>query len=276
MKALFIIIMGLCLNVSYAQETDTTKTFIPAKELDEVVVKASYLTREDDHILAIPTKEQRKHAVTGYDLLNNLMIPGVSVGRSTGSVTTPSGAATLYIDGREVDFREVQSLRPKDIARVEFFDVPTGKYAKDACAINIIMKTLNNGGYTQLDASQDVGYLYGDYNLISKFVTGTKSLNLWAGYSLENPKSSMTEHEYFNFPDHQLNRQQSYSNVGNRETEEYVQASISNRGKKYIWMLRGGMSWNDNRNNVNNGVTNYWQTDASINNGSILSLNSAT
>lgn len=120
MKALFVIMMGLCLKVSYAQKPDTTKTSIQAKELDEVVVKASYLTREDDHILAIPTKEQRKHAVTGYDLLNNFMIPGVSVGRSTGSVTTPSGDATLYIDGRKVDFREVQSLRPKDIARVEF------------------------------------------------------------------------------------------------------------------------------------------------------------
>lgn len=39
MKALFVIIMGLCLNVSYAQEPDTTKTLIQAKELDEVVVK---------------------------------------------------------------------------------------------------------------------------------------------------------------------------------------------------------------------------------------------
>lgn len=274
MKTLFVIIMCLCFNVSYAQKPDTTKTSIQAKELDEVVVKASYLTREDDHILAIPTKEQRKHAVTGYDLLNNLMIPGVSVERSTGSVTTPSGAATLYIDGRKVDFREVQSLRPKDIARVEFFDVPTGKYAKDAYAINIVMKPLNNGGYTQLDASQSIGYLNGDYNLVSKFVTGTKSLNIWAGYSLENPKSSMNENEVFNFPDYQLNRQQFYNNAGNRHTEEYVQASISNRGKKYIWMLRGGMAWNDIRNNVNNGMTDYWQTKASVKDGSILNINS--
>lgn len=274
MKTLFVIIMCLCFNVSYAQKPDTTKTSIQAKELDEVVVKASYLTREDDHILAIPTKEQRKHAVTGYDLLNNLMIPGVSVGRSTGSVTTPSGAATLYIDGRKVDFREVQSLRPKDITRVEFFDVPTGKYAKDAYAINIVMKPLNNGGYTQLDASQGAGYLNGDYNLVSKFVTGTKSLNIWAGYSLENPKSSMNENEVFNFPDYQLNRQQFYNNAGNRHTEEYVQASISNRGKKYIWMLRGGMAWNDIRNNVNNGMTDYWQTKASVKDGSILNINS--
>ncbi len=273
MKALLVIIMSLCLHVTYAQKPDTTKTFIQGKELGEVVVKSSYLTREGDHILAIPTKEQRKHAVTGYDLLSNLMIPGVSVERSTGSVTTPNGAATLYIDGREVDFREVQSLRPKDVSRVEYFDVPTGKYAKDAYAINIIMKPLNNGGYTQLDASQNVGYLYGDYNLISKFVTGTKSFNLWAGYSLENPKSSMDENETFIFPDYQLNRLQHYNNADNRQTEEYVQASISNRGRKYIWMLRGGMAWNASKNGVNNGMTEYWKTAATIKNGSILDIN---
>lgn len=273
MKALLVIIMSLCIHVTYAQKPDTTKTFIQGKELGEVVVKSSYLTREGDHILAIPTKEQRKHAVTGYDLLSNLMIPGVSVERSTGSVTTPNGAATLYIDGREVDFREVQSLRPKDVSRVEYFDVPTGKYAKDAYAINIIMKPLNNGGYTQLDASQNVGYLYGDYNLISKFVTGTKSFNLWAGYSLENPKSSMDENETFIFPDYQLNRLQHYNNADNRQTEEYVQASISNRGRKYIWMLRGGMAWNASKNDVNNGMTEYWKTAAAIKNGSILDIN---
>lgn len=274
MKALPIAIMSMFLNVSYAQETDTTKTFVQGKELAEVVVKTSYLTRKDDHILAIPTKEQRKHAVTGYDLLSNLMVPGVSVDRLKGSVTTPNGAATLYIDGREVDFREVQSLRPKDISRVEYFDVPTGKYAKDAYAINIIMKPLNNGGYTQLDASQNVGYLYGDYNLISKYVTGTKSLNLWAGYSMENPKSSMDEMESFVFPNYQLNRQQYYNNASNKQTEEYVQASISNRGKKYIWMLRGGMAWNDIKNNVNNGMIDYWKTNTSVKDGSLLDINS--
>ena len=274
MKTLLVIIMSLCLHVTYAQKPDTTKTFIQGKELGEVVVKSSYLTREGDHILAILTKEQRKHAVTGYDLLSNLMIPGVSVERSTGSVTTPNGAATLYIDGREVDFREVQSLRPKDVSRVEYFDVPTGKYAKDAYAINIIMKPLNNGGYTQLDASQNVGYLHGDYNLISKFVTGTKSLNLWAGYSLENPKSSMDENESFVFPNYQLNRQQYYNNASNKQTEEYVQASISNRGKKYIWMLRGGMAWNDIKNGVNNGMIGYWKTNTSVKDGSLLDINS--
>ncbi len=274
MKALLVIFLGLYVNATYAQKLDTTKVSSRTKELEEVVVKASYLSREDDHIVAMPTKEQRKHAVTGYDLLNNLMIPGISVDRLKGIVLTPVGNATLYIDGREVEFREIQALRPKDISRVEFFDIPTGKYAKDAYAINIVMKPLNNGGYTQLDARQGVGYLNGDYNLISKFMTGSKSLNLWAGHSVENPKSSMTEHEVFNFPFYQLNRLQSYHNASNKSMEDYVQASISNRGKKYTWMLRGGLAWNDRRNSINNGITNSWQTDVALANGSILSENS--
>ncbi len=262
------IITGIAFSTNAQEAIDTIKP----QSLDEVVVTASYLTRDDDHILAVPTKEQRKHAVTGYDLLSNLMIPGIVVDRSTGSVSTPAGAAAIYIDGREVDFREVQSLRPKDIARVEYFDIPTGKYAKDAAAINFILKTLDNGGYTQLDATQGVGYLYGDYNLISKFVTGTKSINLWAGYALENPKSSLHEKETFNFPKGLLSRSNSYSSAGNRESEEYVQASISNRGKKYIWMLRGGMAWNDRKNDVGNGIVNYWMADAASNSGSNLNL----
>jgi len=242
MKTLFGLIMGLCQNISYAQKADSTRISIQVKEPDEVIAKSSYLTWENNHILAIPTKEQRKHAVTGYDLLSNLMIPEMSVERSTGNVTTPAGVLTLYIDGREVNFREVQSLRPKDISHVECFEAPTGKYAKNAYAINIVMKPLAGGGYTQLDASQSIGYLYGDNNLISKYVIGTKSMNLWAGCSFENPKTSMNENEIFNFTDYQLNRQQHYNNADNKKTGEYVQASMSNRGRNYTWMLRGAWS----------------------------------
>lgn len=144
------------------------------KMLGEVVVNASYMTRESDHILALPTKEQRKHAFSGYDLLRNLMIPGVIIDRTSNTVSTPTGNATLYIDGREATAREILSLRPKDIARVEYYDIPTGKYAKDASAINFLIKKPDNGGYTQIDALQGIGFLNGDYNLVSKYISGTK------------------------------------------------------------------------------------------------------
>ena len=54
MKALPIAIMSMFLNVSYAQETDTTKTFVQGKELDEVVVKTSYLTKVSHLQIACP------------------------------------------------------------------------------------------------------------------------------------------------------------------------------------------------------------------------------
>lgn len=233
-----------------------------AKELNEIVVEGSYLTREDDHIVAVPTKQQRKHAVTGYDLLNNLMIPGISVNRKDGSITSPAGLSTIYIDGREVDFREIQSLRPKDIARVEYYDIPSGKFSKDASAINFVLKKQNNGGYTQLDALQGVGYLNGDYNLISKYVIGTKSINLWAGYSLEDPSSSYSKKEIFDSEHDNLLRENYQDRNYNRTSEEYLQASISNRGNKYIWMLRGGLSWNDKHNIAGNGTVAYILADA--------------
>lgn len=271
---LILLLLALCTTIVHvwAEKEDSIK----AHGLKEVVVSSSYITREADHILAIPTKEQQKHAVGGYDLLRNLMIPGMSVNSTAGIVNTPSGSATIYIDGREAGFREIQSLRPKDIASIEYYDLPTGKYANDAASINFILKKPINGGYTQIDAKQGVGFLNGDYNLISKYITGNKSINLWAGYAKNNPKSSVIEQETFNFEDYTLQRDNSYKKADNKASEEYVQASVSNRGTKYIWMFRGGVSWKDNKNGMENGSVSYWLTDAEQNKGGPMRINSRT
>lgn len=114
---------------------------LPAQDvlLGEVVVKASSFIRKKDKVLILPDQQQVKHASTGYDLLNNLMIPGIDVDSRAGKVKTFGGDVTLYIDGRKVDYREIQSLRPKDVERIEYYDVPTGKFANDIAAINNII-----------------------------------------------------------------------------------------------------------------------------------------
>ena len=104
--------------------------------LGEIVVKGSSFIRQKDKVLIIPDKQQIKHANTGYDLLYNLMIPDIEVNRKTGDVSNMAGKVTLYINGEEADYREVQSLRPRDIEKVEYYDVPTGKYVGDNGSIN--------------------------------------------------------------------------------------------------------------------------------------------
>lgn len=238
----FCIALVPCVMAQTHSVDSTEKHPSSTKMLGEVVVNASYMSREDGHIVAVPTKEQRKHAFSGYDLLGNLMIPGVVVDRTNVSVATPTGTATLYIDGREATALEIQSLRPKDIAKVEYYDLPTGTYAKDAAAINFVIKKPDNGGYTQIDALQGIGFLYGDYNLVSKYVTGSKSFTLWGGYAMENPKSSYSSTESFAFS-LPVVRTTEYDNVSSRSDNGYVQTSFSNRGKSMTWMIRCGMAW---------------------------------
>ena len=67
--------------------------------LGEVGVAASGFIRKDDCLLVVPDEQSVKHSTTGYDLLNNLMIPGVYVDRRTKSVRTSKGEVSLYIDG---------------------------------------------------------------------------------------------------------------------------------------------------------------------------------
>ena len=270
-KIIFLTVISIFLSLTATAQSHQTDS-VKVHRLDEVVVESSYITREDDHILAVPTKEQRRQAVSGYDLLRNIMIPGITVDRTSGIVNTPAGNATIYIDGREVDFREVQSLRPKDIASVEYYDLPSGVYAKDAATINFILKKQENGGYTQIDALQGLGFLNGNYNLISKYVIGTKSINLWGGYSLENPKSSVNEQETFCFKDNILRRENTYNEADNKAAEKYLQASISNRGNKYIWMLRDEMSWKDERDNADGNTLSSGIFDSVLHNPEVVGI----
>ena len=144
-------------------------------QLQEIVVKGNNLVLEDDHIICIPTELQRKHTHSGFDLLYRMMIPNVSVDYQKGEVVTPAGQATLYINGRKATYREIESLRPKEVAKIEYFDSPSGKYSIDASSINFVLKEPTSGGYTLLEGKQGIGYLIGDYNLVSKY-----SFNNWS------------------------------------------------------------------------------------------------
>ena len=176
--------------------------------LEGIEVVGTRFIRQKDKVLILPDKQQVKHANTGYDLLNNLMIPGLDVDRRTGAVSTLGGSATLYIDGRKVDYREVQSLRPRDIEKVEYYDNPTGKYANDVVSINYITKKYETGGYVSLDGTQTIGYLNGDYNVVAKIDHKNTSYTFYGGANMNKYDGVRNEKtENFLFPDYTIHRQ---------------------------------------------------------------------
>lgn len=225
--------------------------------LDEVEIKAQSFIRKNDHVLIIPDKQQIKHARTGYDLLHNLMIPSIKVDKLKGEVTTFGGNVSLYIDGRKVDYREVQSLRPQDILKVEYFDAPTGKYAGDIASINYITKQHKMGGYISLDGKQAIGYLNGDYNIVGKLSSGNTSYILFAGYSMEKHGGiKSNNHEYFKFSNYTVKRDYITDDAKIKNNQKYAQLNVINQNKKRTLMGKISIIHNDEPNNyINNSMT---------------------
>lgn len=97
--------------------------------------------------------------------MKRLMIPGMIVNTQSNKAEAMGMPVSFYINGQPADERDVRMLRPKDIAKIEYHDNPTGKYAKDQIVVNFILKVYKAGGYVQLDGMQTIGYTHGDYNL---------------------------------------------------------------------------------------------------------------
>lgn len=176
--------------------------------LDEVTVKAESVIRTSYGMLLIPDREQIRHSASGYDLLRNLMIPGVSVNVADGTVDALGGAVSLYIDGQPAEAREVRQLRPADIATIQYMDNPTGRYAGDRTAINFILKKRDSGGYAGFDALQRIGYNAGDYNISAKLYSGATQYTLFTGADYKNVDgAALTGDEKIIFPQSTIGRQ---------------------------------------------------------------------
>ena len=204
--------------------------------LNEVVVKGSTFIRKKDHLLVIPDKQQIKHAFSGYDLLYNLMIPGLTVDRKNKSVETVSGTVTLYINGVKADFREVQNLRPRDIEKVEYYSMPTGKYIGDAASVNYITKTYTTGGYVTLEGEQTIGYLRGNYDAAVKISNNNTNFTFFGGYNrkdYEGVKKEKSEELFFS--DYTVNRNRMTNDADFSNNQQYAQFRVSNNtGKRNV------------------------------------------
>lgn len=238
-------------NTSFNIVLETDNVF-----LGEVEVKGRAFIRQQDKVLIIPDKQQVKHAGTGYDLLYNLMIPGIEVDRMGGKVKTFGGEVTLYIDGRKVDYREVQNLRPRDIEKVEYFDSPTGKYADDVAAINYITRKRRAGGYVALDAKQTIGYLDGDYNVVAKLSHKNTSYTLFAGHMMQEYSGLRDDtHERFALAGEMVDRTASTLEGKVKKNSQYTQLNIVNSNDKRtlqgkISLVRSDAPDNFSRNEV--------------------------
>lgn len=219
----------------FAQNTGKD-SIVSTKALDDVVVSASNISRVGDHLVIYPNSQQRKHAVNGFGVLENLNIPGLIIDAKSNQVDVMGLQAALYLNGQECDIREIQMLRPRDIEKIEYHDAPSGKYAKDKLVVNFITKQYRYGGYVQADGLQAMGYDHGDYNVATNYVKGNNSYTVFAGANYSHVDGTETwNNENYQFSQSLFDRE-SYSKNSYRNHQEYMQFRYQNQKGKRYWV----------------------------------------
>jgi hypothetical protein len=220
----------------------TLRLHASANNLKEVTVKGSTFTRKSDRIVVIPDKQQVRHSYTGYDLLSQMLIPGVEVNTETGTITSVFGNVSVYVDSVKAEYRDVKNLRPKDIARVEYIDMPTGKFAREKAVINFITRPQTTGGYVSMDAMENVGYRKGEGNVAAKWKHKNTEYTFYGGASYADAKSHGIDEEQYDISDKTVRKQTDVQLSKEKTNTEYMQVGIRHITDKRTLLGKWGLT----------------------------------
>lgn len=211
-----------------------------------------------DHVSYIPTKKQVNGANSGVGLLFNMMIPQIDVNPVTGDVQAADKTPlTLYIDGRKASIGEIDRLRPKDVARVEYMENPSGKFAGERKVVNYITKQYESGGYVDVRTKTQMLFPQGNYTIQAKFDRKNVSLLALAGTSFSHEDYSGTS----STRTYQLNpafTKTSYvSDSKTKKLSDHGLLQLSIKGKRSFFVASGQLRWNETPKNFMKEAVEY-------------------
>jgi hypothetical protein len=166
------------------------------EHIHEVVVEGNLHTAKQDKDVYIPNQRQRNAANGGISLLDNLMIPQLDVNRISGDVKSQTNRGiTFAIDERIVDKDEIDHIRPKDVLRVEYIDMPTGKFADKEVVINFVMRHYDYGGYVEVKDHSRFLHVIGMNSLQASLDHKKMNYTLLVGNGYKNERGAVDENE---------------------------------------------------------------------------------
>lgn len=199
MKAIILaFLMFLIAIATLAQEpTDT----IAAHQLQEIVIQAPKVIRKADMDVYHPSQSAVENSKNGMQLLQNLMIPTLSVNDALGTVSSGGQSVQMRINGREATIEQVQQLLPETIKRVEWIDNPGLRYNGANSVLNFIVANPTAGGSLMTYAQPALNAAWGKYRAAVKINNGHSQWGASANFKLTNHMSTYREYaESFTMP----------------------------------------------------------------------------
>lgn len=261
MKTVVFTIPALMSTFGALAQTETADS-IATRELQEIVIEAPKVIRKADMDVYHPSKSAVDNSKNGMQLLNNLMIPSLSVSDALGRITAAGQSVQVRINGRTATIDQVRALLPETIRSVEWMDNPGLRYGDANYVLNFIVANPTLGGSLQLYARPALNTAWGFYMADAKFNFGKSQFEIGANYKLTDKIKTHRDYtETFTHPDgstltrKETSRGGSLDNTQSRAWASYnyikpdttvfmaefsLWQNISDK-----WLYRGLMSLND-------------------------------
>ncbi|WP_306490395.1 outer membrane beta-barrel protein [Empedobacter falsenii] len=170
MKKFFVLAVTLSGIFAFGQDEKQDSTDYNPIEIKEVLVQSQRKKMFADKAVYTFDKEALEKARYAKDLLNTL--PELQVDPISNTIQSTKGGTTLLlINGIEATDNQIRAVKPQDVVRVEYFDIPPTRYANRADqVVNLITRNPENG------------YVYGA-DLTSAFTTGFINGSAYANFT---------------------------------------------------------------------------------------------
>lgn len=192
--------MAILLPAIATAQTEVPDT-IPTQELQEIVIQAPKVIRKADMDVYHPSQSAVANSKNGMQLLNNLMIPSLTVSDALGSITAAGQSVQVRINGRVVTIENIRALLPETIKRVEWLDNPGLRYCGASYVLNFIVSNPTLGGSLQTSASPALIATFGKYMADLKLNFGRSQFEVGNSFKLTNKIKGYRDYwETFTYP----------------------------------------------------------------------------
>ncbi len=138
-------------------------------ELEELVVQSHRAVIEDNRLVVVPTKAEKKLSSSPASLVDQMQFPGVRVEGDNIKALDGNNVA-VFINGLRANNVDYQTFWPKNTVRVEYLIHPLDpQFEGEARVMNFIVAEPKTGGVTRLNANQTFPNS-GMYTISSKLV----------------------------------------------------------------------------------------------------------
>lgn len=216
---LYISMMGynsLCLPLkpitSSQWEGDAGPIFLTESsvQLSDISVQASRMVHKAGTQVALPTLMQKNKSSNGFDLLDRMMFSQLNVDRRKKTVSVPGkGDVQFRINSIKATAEEVFSIKPENVVRIEYIDMPGVKYGDEeiGAVINYVVKRLESGGYISVNANNTITQVAGTNSLVGRVNYKKSEFGISYVFDYDKVRKRKDDEDiHFIYPSHTIQR----------------------------------------------------------------------